>query len=231
MTDEELNLQQNRLFKAGASLYERRQRSSFNVFLNVVIVFFCVILVLELFFNLFYMGIYVVNVSMEPTLMGADNENVSGGEFIYLNKYAKPDYGDIVVVYREEERYGTVERGNIIKRVVAFGGDSVRMENGILYVNEKEVDESYLNLDEIIDKLAESESAYSFDTHVVKEGCMFLLGDNRNRSTDSRPNRTRSECIDYPADNLVGVVPDWSMSVKSFTTGVYTFFNFTLWGK
>lgn len=221
MTDEESNLQPSRLYRAGASLYERRKRSAFNVFLNVVIVFFCVILVLELFFNLFYMGIYVVNISMEPTLMGADSEDVPGGEFIYVDKYAKPDYGDIVVVYREDKIYGTVSSGNIIKRVVAFGGDSVRMEHGVLYVNDKKVDESYLNFENIDGTLPVN----NFDAHVVKDGCMFLLGDNRDKSTDSRHNG------DYPNENLVGVVPDWSMSVKSFTTGVYTFFNFTLWGK
>ena len=54
---------------------------------------------------------------------------------------------------------------------------------------------------------------------------MFLLGDNRNKSSDSR------EYGDFPVSSLVGVVPQWSIDNKEFTTAVYTYFNFTLLGK
>ena len=206
-------------YEVHKGLYKRSGRSPFNIFLNAIIVLFCVILILEVVFNILFMGIYVVNVSMQPTLIGARSENTRGGEFIYVDKHASPDYGDIVIVYREVSYGGHTEKGNIIKRAMAFGGDTVKMEKGILYVNGNAVKEDYLvyNDPEL--------SVNSFEERTVKEGCMFLLGDNRNESTDSRQNG------DYPVKNLVGVVPDWAMSVKSFTTAMYTFFNFTLWGK
>jgi len=200
------------------SLYKIERRSPLNILLNVVIVFFCSVLVLELSFNILFTGIYVIDVSMTPTITGARSANSAGGEFIYVDKYAKPDYGDIVVVYRET---ADGQRGNIIKRVVAFGGDTVELIEGVLKVNGEEVDESYLDAD----YNSPLNLANTFGEHTVKEGCMFLLGDNRNVSSDSRQNG------DYPVENLVGVVPKWSMDLKSFTTKFYTFFNFTLWGN
>ncbi|MDE6667166.1 MAG: signal peptidase I [Clostridia bacterium] len=213
-----IELGTSRLFDARDSLYKRERRSPLNICLNIIIVLFCVILVLELSFNVLFTGIYVIDKSMTPTLIGAQNASSSGGEFIYIDKYAKPNYGDIVVVYRETEN-GT--KGNIIKRVVAFGGDKVELIEGVLIVNDKVVEEYYLD-----DNYNSKENdCNTFNEYVVKEGCMFLLGDNRNVSSDSRQNG------DYPVENLVGVVPKWSMQIKPLTTKFYTFFNFTLWGK
>lgn len=223
-----------RLFDVRGSLYKREGRSPLNILLNVVIVFFCAILVIELSFNILYTGIYVIDKSMMPTLTGAPIANSSGGEFIYIDKYAKPDYGDIVVVYRETAD-GT--KGNIIKRVVAFGGDTVRLDGGELSVKKAGSDsfslvsEDYVvynDTDRQCNNYAEFFGVDSMDNsheHVVAEGCMYLLGDNRNESSDSRQNG------DYPISSLVGVVPDWSMKLKSVTTKFYTFFNFTIWGK
>jgi len=206
----------------GESLYTKK-RSVLGLVLNIIIVLFVVILFFELLFNMFFTGIYVVNISMQPTFIGAESENVSGGDFIYINTSIKqPEYGDVVVVYRETKNHnGTVDKGNIIKRVVAFGGDTIRLDRGVLYVNDEIVDESYLYEGNNTPSLPIN----SFSTHTVKEGCMFLLGDNRNKSTDSRENG------DYPIDNLLGVVPKWSQDIKGFTTAIYTFFNFTIYGK
>ena len=208
----------SRFFDVRDSLYKREGRSPLNICLNVIIVLFCAILVLELSFNVLYTGIYFIDESMTPTIIGAPTSNRSGGEFIYIDKYAKPNYGDIVVVYRETPD-GT--KGNIIKRVVAFGGDTVELTGGVLKVNGEVVDEYYL-----YDAYNSPESEYNtLAERTVAEGCLFLLGDNRNVSNDSRQNG------DYPVENLVGVVPKWSMQIKSMTTKFYTFFNFTLWGK
>ena len=208
----------SRLYDVRDSLYKRERRSPLNICLNVIIVLFCAILVLELSFNVLYTGIYVIDESMTPTIIGAPTSNRSGGEFIYIDKYAKPNYGDIVVVYRETPD-GT--KGNIIKRVVAFGGDTVELTGGVLKVNGEVVEEYYLD-----DAYNSPESEYNtLAERTVAEGCLFLLGDNRNVSNDSRQNG------DYPVENLIGVVPKWSMQIKSLTTKFYTFFNFTLWGK
>ncbi len=208
----------SRLFDVRDSLYKRERHSPLNICLNVIIVLFCVILVLELSFNVMYTGIYVIDESMTPTIIGAPASNKAGGEFIYVDKHAKPTYGDIVVVYRETPD-GT--KGNIIKRVVAFGGDTVELVGGKLKVNGEWVEESYLD-----DAYNSPENEYNMlDEYPVEEGCLFLLGDNRNVSNDSRQNGG------YPVENLVGVVPKWSLKIKSATTKFYTFFNFTLWGK
>lgn len=210
----------NNLTEVGGSLYGRGKPPFFGVALNAAIVVLCVLLFAEAVFNLFFMGIYVVNVSMQPTLNGAQREDVSGGDFIYVNKFAEPDYGDIVVVYREvTEAGGRTAGGNIIKRAVAFGGDTVKMVDGVLYLNGAAVEESYVDLSRI------DKTKNNFPEHTVKANCMFLLGDNRNNSTDSR------EFGDYPMESLVGVMPDWSYNSRGFSTAVYTFFNFTLFGK
>ena len=203
------------------SLYKKERRSPLNICLNVIIVLFCAILVLELSFNVLFTGIYVIDESMMPTVVGADRNhpNAPGGDFIYVDKYAKPNYGDIIVIYRETED-GT--KGNIIKRVVAFEGDTVKIDEGVLFVNGEPVDEPYIDPDF---NTATDNIYYNYPECTVDKGCMFLLGDNRNVSSDSRQNG------DYPVKNLVGVVPNWSMKMKSTTTKFYTFFNFTLWGK
>ena len=216
----DIELKTSRLVKARDSLYKRERRSPLNICLNVIIVLFCSILILELSFNMLFTGIYVIDESMMPTVVGADRNhpNAPGGDFIYVDKLAKPNYGDIIVIYRETAD-GT--KGNIIKRVVAFGGDTVKIVEGKLFVNGEEVNESYLDADYNLPE----KDCNTFAEHIVEEGCMFLLGDNRNVSSDSRQNG------DYPIKNLVGVVPNWSMKMKSATTKIYTFFNFTMWGN
>ncbi len=216
MTD--VGLEASRFFNVRDSLYKRDRRSPLNIILNIIIVFFCVLLALELSFNALFGGIYVIDKSMTPTLIGASTATSAGGDFIYIDKSAKPNYGDIVVVYRET---GDGTKGNIIKRVVAFGGDTVELINGVLKVNGEVVDESYLDPNYNIP----NDDYNSYGEHTVSDGCMFLLGDNRNVSSDSR------QGIDYPMENLVGVVPKWSIKLKSLTTKFYTFFNFTFWGK
>lgn len=160
---------------------------------------------------------------MAPTLTGAPSGDgvLEGGDYVFVNKRANPDYFDIVVVKTLDEQG---EQYDIIKRVVAFGGDAVKIDRGQLWIKYKgnteysKISEPYVT-DEFNHPLF---AINNLSEHVVEDGCMFLLGDNRDNSRDSR------ERGDYPMSSLVGVVSEWSLKHKSQITAFYTFFEFKL---
>lgn len=106
--------------------------------------------------------------SMFPTLDNKDRLIVEKVSYYFR----EPRIGDIVVF-----KYPSDTREKFIKRIVAVAGDKVKIENNKLYVNEIEVNEPYLNEKTI--------NGY-FNEVVVPENTIFVLGDNRNYSRDSR---------------------------------------------
>ena len=66
-----------------------------------------------------------------------------------------------------------------IKRVIGVEGDHIKIENGKVYINDQELDEPYLR-----ECIITEEGI--FNDIVVPEGCVFVMGDNRPHSTDSR---------------------------------------------
>ncbi|MHC6179596.1 signal peptidase I [Clostridium sp. JNZ X4-2] len=105
--------------------------------------------------------------SMDPTLNNGDRlivEKVS-----YYFRAPKP--GDIVVI-----KYPADPKEKFIKRVIGVGGDRVRIEDGKLYVNDVVKNEPY-----ILETMTGN-----FDEVTVPQNTVFVLGDNRNNSRDSR---------------------------------------------
>ncbi len=214
---------------------KKRKLSAWNIVLNTVIAVFAVILIGELIFGIFYSGVYVGGDSMNYTIIGAPTTGISsdghkelgkGGDYIYVNKFKKPTYSDIVVVW------DAAKNENIIKRVVAFGGDTVEFRKGRLYVNSVEIDEEeYVSPDCNKEDVLIRKGFYDIPELTVAENCMYLLGDNRNVSDDSRNSKNGTENGAYDIKLLRGVVPQWSMDMKSGITAVYTFFHFTLFNK
>lgn len=105
----------------------------------------------------------------------------SGDVVLVRSAFYTPKQGDIVVVSRE---YNPDEP--LIKRVIAVGGQTVRIDyaENKVYVDDVPLDEPYL--EGMIMHAPEYFNGEVEYPYTVDEGCVFVLGDNRNNSTDSR---------------------------------------------
>lgn len=123
--------------------------------------------------------------SMYPTLVGAKESVEAKGDYLILRSnvlVSTYQQGDIVVACVPSFQNGKP----IVKRVVAVGGQTVRFEGDAegyqhVYVNDVLQSEEHIN--EPMEIRGPYGNGYSF---TVPEGCYFLMGDNRNNSTDSR---------------------------------------------
>jgi signal peptidase I len=107
--------------------------------------------------------------SMEPTLEVGDRVLVSRLTYHFRD----PERGDIIVF----DPPGCDSPDPFIKRVVAVGGDTVAVRDGVLWVNGTAQDEPYLKEDYIEEGFAEV---------TIEPGWVWAMGDNRNNSGDSR---------------------------------------------
>lgn len=116
-----------------------------------------------------YQPVKVEGTSMLPGL--DDQERIFINKFVY---HLEPiERGDIVVF-----RYPRDPSKSYIKRVVAVGGDRVRIEDGHVYVNGERLREPYVP--------REFDDDRSYPETTVPSGAYFLLGDHRTSSSDSR---------------------------------------------
>ncbi|MBS5144672.1 MAG: signal peptidase I [Butyricicoccus pullicaecorum] len=167
---------------------EQQGRFSSSLFDWSESIMFSLILVVVIFTFLFRM-IAVDGHSMEPTLLDHDMMIVS-------NLGYTPDRGDVVVVNKETSKYGP-----LVKRIIAVGGDTVDINfaTGDVMVNGEILDEPYIN-----------EPTYTAEGTAfpltVPEGQLFLMGDNRNRSSDSRDPQIGLVDERYVIGHVLGVV-------------------------
>lgn len=178
--------------------------STVRFFVLLLAVFLC----FTYLFTQIFVGIQVVGTSMEPTL--------ESGDYLFINKTVAPERGDIIVIEANEKdniHDETVHRW-IIKRVIGLPGDTVKAENGVLYRKESGesdfavVEEAYLG----------EEWTGDIQPTTVAEGNIYVLGDHRSVSLDSR------ELGQLKLADVMGVVTGWSLACKGFLTGLFGIF-------
>lgn len=143
-------------------LIEKQKKNVILEYIKVI-----VITLLITYFILFFIQISKVQgSSMEPTY---HEGNIVIVEKVFY-KMGSPSYNDIIVIDSH------IADKNYIKRVVGVAGDHLEIKDGKLYRNDELVKEDYINepmldTDMIVD---------------VPKGKVFVMGDNRNNSSDSR---------------------------------------------
>jgi signal peptidase I len=99
--------------------------------------------------------------------------------------FHEPERGDVTVFEPPGNR-----RGDYIKRIIGVPGDVVEVRDETVYVNGKELEESYIK----------DAPRYTLSPTEVPEDNFFVLGDNRNNSNDSHSGWT------VPRENIIGKV-------------------------
>lgn len=131
--------------------------------------------------------------------------------------FSTPKRGDIVICYYPDEYYTETNQkyATRVKRVIAVAGDTIEIKDGGVYVNGVFLDEPYLNgrrtpENALTNLIGDPEPSYAtplLEGGVVPEGTVFVMGDNRPSSRDSR---------------LVGPIPLERVIGKVFTV-IYPF--------
>lgn len=161
-------LQLNTEEQAAKDKKPKNSKTVGNIY-DIVSVVVSAVAVIAIVFTFVTRVLVVSGASMNPTLNNGDTVAISSLKRSF-------DYGDIVIVAQPNAMHKT-----LIKRVIAVGGQTVDIdaEKGVVYVDGKALDERYT--------LEPTYTAGNVDfPTTVPEGCLFVMGDNRNDSTDSR---------------------------------------------
>ena len=160
--DEQLELERIELEKIKL---EKSQKFRKEIFEWIKTIIFAVALY-------FVIDFFVARVIVDGHSM---NPGINDGDLMLVNKvayqFSEIDYGDVIVF-----PYPNNPEKDYIKRVIAKEGDIIETIDGLVYVNGEMINEYYLDPD----------AKQTIPQTIVPEGEVYVLGDNRNNSSDSR---------------------------------------------
>ena len=148
-------------------------------------------------------------------------DTLEDGNIMLVNRlayaFSAPKRGDIVICYYPDQYYveNDLKYATRVKRVIAVAGDTIELKDGGVYVNGALLDEPYLDgkiTPEGSLSRYEEDAVALLDGNVVPEGTVFVMGDNRPVSRDSRNEKVgaiplyrvvgKVRMVFYPFDKL-----------------------------
>ena len=157
--------------------FEQKDKDDFFDWIDVITVALVTVI---LVFTFFCRVATIEGESMENTFF-------NGEKVLLSNIMYTPKRGDVVIISRNYYANPDVDANNtnlqpIIKRVIATENQTVMIKDGYVYVNDEKLDETYTKT-----LTYAFDPSLPYDTPVtVPKGCVFVLGDNRDNSNDSR---------------------------------------------
>ena len=158
-----------------------------SLFLKQIIEWIAVIaiaLIVAVLVRLFLLQqFYISGPSMETTMFSDDRVLVS--KLAY--EIGEIDRGDIVVFDRATMNGNQIEHDDLIKRVIGLGGETIEIRDCVVYIDGAKLEESYLpSRDLELTNLSDRCGVVNMDAMKIESDEVFLIGDNRPQSFDSR---------------------------------------------
>ena len=140
-----------------------------------------------------FQAFYIPSGSMEPTL--------EKGDRVLVNKVSYDlhdvNRGDVIVFELDPDDVGADGIKDLIKRVIGLPGDVIETRDGVVYINDEPLDEPYLADGTTTGSPADGQNP-GIERQTVPDGHVYVLGDNRSNSADSRYRGP------IPIDSIVG---------------------------
>ncbi|MGA2527293.1 MAG: signal peptidase I [Smithellaceae bacterium] len=165
---------------------KEKRKSKVQEYIEAIIIAILIALVIRTFV---IQAFKIPSRSMVPTLLIGDqilvNKFIYGVKIPYLRKtiipVTNPEKGDIVVFIYPNDR-----SKDFIKRVIGIAGDKIEIKNKRIFINDKEYSDSYGVYSDNLIYPGVIQPRDNFGPVTVPQNSLFVMGDNRDESSDSR---------------------------------------------
>ena len=177
-----------------------------KIILKILIITASAFVIYTLIASYFIYPVTTAGMSMYPTIspkeikitnrwkIVSNKRNIQRGDIIVFDEpsklYISKEEFDITNVMAKYDNKFNFEintfKKRYMKRVIGLPGEHIKIENGKVYINEKELDEEYLESEYKYTDAESYEGKYMYIDIVIPEDAVYVMGDNRKKSNDSR---------------------------------------------